>query len=485
MASLMGGLSRSTGKNEPIPYRDRVSGAIRVRRLAVYMTGSHTPSYFTSRGLPTDVRLVQISIPAGKRETLLATLKDEGVDYVVADETSGREFAAIAYVPLPTNAVEPVLDSLRKAGLDDDAFTVVLDANTVVSRRFEQLQEQYADGRDEDRIARAELVAAAGGLVPSTRTYVLMTVVSALIATAGLLLDSPAVVVGSMVIAPLVGPAMSASVGTVVDDSAMFRRGVRLQVVGLLLSVAAAFAFAFAVRNVHLVPPLADVTAVPEIRERVAPDFLSLMIAVGAGVAGIVSLTTGVSATLVGVMIAVALIPPAATVGIGLAWGRPLVSLGSAVLLLVNVLSINLAALVVLWYSGYRPQRWFEQADARQATITRIGTLVVAIVVLSAFLGGVTLDSYQRATTDKAIQAEINDVVEAFESSHDVRLLAVEVEYPRAVPFQEPERIVVSVGVPPGKSVSGLAALIRERVAAATGSDIETEVRYVQTEQVQ
>jgi uncharacterized hydrophobic protein (TIGR00341 family) len=430
------------------------------------------------------VRLVQISIPAGKRETLLATLEDESVDYVVADETSGREFAAIAYVPLPTNAVEPVLDSLREAGLDDDAFTVVLDANTVVSRRFDQLQEQYADERDEDRIAREELVAAAGGLVPSTRTYVLMTVVSALIATAGLLLDSPAVVVGSMVIAPLVGPAMSASVGTVVDDSAMFRRGIRLQVAGLLLSVLAAFVFAFAVRNVHLVPPLADVTAIPEIRERVAPDFLSLMIAVGAGVAGIVSLTTGVSAALVGVMIAVALIPPAATVGIGLAWGQPLVSLGSAVLLLVNVLSINLAALVVLWYSGYRPQRWFEQDSARRATIIRIGTLVVAIVVLSAFLGGVTLDSYQRATTDEAIQTEADDAVEAFESSHDLRLLAVEVEYPRAVPFQDPERVVVTVGVPPGESVSGLATLIRERVAAATGSDVETEVRYVQTELV-
>ena len=446
------------------------------------MTGSRTPSYFTSRGLPTDVRLVQISIPAGKRETLLATLEDEGVDYVVADETSGREFAAIAYVPLPTNAVEPVLDSLRKAGLDDDAFTVVLDANTVVSRRFEQLQEQYADGRDEDRIARAELVAAAGGLVPSTRTYVLMTVVSALIATAGLLLDSPAVVVGSMVIAPLVGPALAASVGTVVDDSEMFRRGVRMQVLGLVLSVVVAFLFAFALRNINLVPPLTDVTDIPEVRERVAPDFLSLMIAVGAGVAGIVSLTTGVSAALVGVMIAVALIPPAATVGIGLAWGAPLVTLGSGVLLLVNVLSINLAAMVVLWYSGYRPQHWFKTGHARQAMLKRAATLLVAIVVLSAFLGGVTLDSYQRANTDEAIQEEVQTTVDQFETTHDIELLSVEVLYPRAVPFQDPDRIVVRIGIPPGESLSGLATLIRERVAAETGHNVDTEVRYVQTE---
>jgi uncharacterized hydrophobic protein (TIGR00341 family) len=429
------------------------------------------------------VRLVQISIPSGKREAILSTLDDEAVDYVVTDETSGREFAAIAYVPLPTNAVEPVLESLRDAGLDDDAFTVVLDANTVVSRRFEKLQETYADERDEDRIAKDELVTAAADLAPGVRTYVLMTVVSAVIATAGLLLDSPAVVVGSMVIAPLVGPAMATSVGTVVDDSEMFVRGVRLQVLGLLLAIGSAFVFAFLVRQVHLVAPVADVTAIPEVRERVAPDFLSLVIAVGAGVAGIVSLTTGVSAALVGVMIAVALIPPAATVGIGLAWGQPLVSLGAGVLVLVNVLSINLAALVVLWYTGYRPDHWFNEDDARRATLSRVAALVVAIVLLSAFLGGVTLDSFQRATTEQQIQTAAGDAVDAYETPHDLQLLSVEVEYPGAVPFQNPDCVVVTVGIPPGETVTGLAVNVRQRIGTETDSDLTVQLRYVQTEQ--
>ena len=431
-----------------------------------------------SGSLTADVRLLQITIPAGKRETLLSTLDDEGIDYVVSDETSGREFDAIAHIPLPTNAVESVLEQLREIGLDEDAYVVVLDANTVVSRRFTKLQEEY----DENRIARDELVAAASELVPSTKTYVLMTIVSALIATAGLLLDSPAVVVGSMVIAPLVGPAMSASIGTVVSEQRMFVRGIYLQVMGLLLAIIAAFAFAFVVRNVNLIPPITDVTAVPEIRERIAPDFLSLVIAIGAGVAGIVSLTTGVSTALVGVMIAVALIPPAATVGIGLAWGAPLVTLGSGVLLLVNVLSINLAAMVVLWYSGYRPQHWFKTGHARRAMLKRAATLLVAIAVLSAFLGGVTLDSYQRANTDEAIQKEVQTTVDQFETTHDIELLSVEVSYPRAVPFQDPDRIVVRIGIPPGESLSGLATLIRERVAAETGHNVDTEVRYVQTE---
>ena len=430
-----------------------------------------------------DVRLVQITIPAGKRETVLAALDREEVDYVVADETSSREYAAIAYVPLPKNAVEPILESLREVGLGEDAITVVVEANTVVSRRFEQLQERYAEEEDEDRIAREELTAAAAELAPSLRTYVVMTVVSALIATAGLLLDSPAVVVGSMVIAPLVGPAMSASVGTVVNDQAMFARGVRLQVGGLLLAIATAAVFALAMRFGNLVPPLTDVSFVPEIQERVAPDFLSLVVALGAGAAGVVSLTTGVSTALVGVMIAVALIPPAATIGIGLAWAQPFVALGSGVLLLVNVLSINLAALVVLWYTGYRPEHWFRRDDARQVMVKRIAVLVAAIVVLSVFLGGVTYDSYNRVTTAEQLRDDAASVVAAHDlADGELRLLDVEVRHTNAVLFQQPRRVVVTVGIPPGASAASLASTLDQRVDVTAGRDIETEVHYVTTE---
>jgi uncharacterized hydrophobic protein (TIGR00341 family) len=431
-----------------------------------------------------DVRLVQVTIPSGKRETVLAVLDDEGVDYVVADETSGREYAAIAYFPLPKNAVEPILESLREAGLDDETFTVVVEANTVVSRHFDELQAEYAEQKDEDRIAREELTAAAADLAPATRTYVIMTVVSAVIATAGLLLDSPAVVVGSMVIAPLVGPAMAASVGTVVNDQEMFSRGVRLQVVGLLLAVLTAAAFAVLVRYTNLIPPVPNIESVPEIRERVAPDFLSLVVALGAGVAGVVSLTSGVSTALVGVMIAVALIPPAATVGIGIAWGVPLVTLGAGVLLLINVASINVAALVVLWYSGYRPEHWFREGSAKSATVKRVAVLATVIVVLSAFLGGVTYDSYTTARTDSQLREATAEVVNtaAVGAGFDVELLDVQIEHTNTELFRQPRTLVVTVGVPPGETFSGLADRLDDRVDAIAAPDIRTEIRYVTTE---
>jgi uncharacterized membrane protein len=201
-------------------------------------------------------------------------------------------------------------------------------------------------------------------------------------------------------------------------------------------------------------------------------------------VAGVISLTSGVSTALVGVMIAVALIPPAATVGIGLAWGAPLVTLGSGVLLAVNVLSINLAALTVLWYTGYRPEHWFREEDARSATLKRIGTLVIAIAVLSAFLGGVTFDSFQRATTEEQLRTEAGAVVaEASDGlGYDLRLLGVEVEHTNTALFQRADRVIVTVGVPPGETFSGIGDRLDARLDATAGHDVRTQIRYVGTE---
>ncbi|MEF8775576.1 MAG: TIGR00341 family protein [Haloarculaceae archaeon] len=429
------------------------------------------------------MRLVQVTIPSGKRETLLGALEDADVDFVVSDETGSREIAAVAYVPLPTNAVEPILEELREAGLSDEDYTVVLEATTVVSRSFDELQERYAEDEEaEDRIAREELTAAAEELAPTGWTYGIMTLISAVIATAGLLLDSPAVVVGSMVIAPLVGPALSASVGTVVNDSEMFRTGAKLQLVGVVLAVAGATAFAFAVKYGQLVPPFPDVISVPEIAERIAPDFLSLAVAIGAGAAGVISLMTGISTALVGVMIAAALIPPAATVGIAIAWGEPLAALGAGVLVLVNLLSINLAALVVLWNAGYRPEHWFREDQARRTTLQRIAALVVAIIVLSTFLGGVTVDSMQRAQIENDLREDAAAVVDAGGDGVDLTLLDVEVTRTNRAVFQEVERLTVTVGVPPGESVSGLAGRLDERADATAGTDVDVQVRYVTSE---
>ncbi|WP_101294095.1 TIGR00341 family protein [Halegenticoccus soli] len=443
------------------------------------------------------MRLVEVLIPAGRRNAVLGALDDEGIDYAVTDETSSREFTAVVTFPVPTNGVEHVLARLREAGIDEDSYTVVLNAETVVSRRFERLEERFSENGngDEGRIAREEIHTRAADLAPEFGNYVAMTVISAVVATAGVLVDSPAVVVGSMVIAPLVGPAMATSVGTVVDDPALFRRGAKLQVLGVLAAVVSASAFAVLVKTLGMVPPTLDLFSLQQFSGRLSPDFLSLAVALGAGVAGAISIASGVSIALVGVMIAAALIPPVAVVGIGIAWGQPMTVLSSGVLVLVNVLSINLSALAVLWYKGYRPENWFRQDAARSATLKRIAALAVAIAVLSVFLGGVTYASYQTSLYEGEIQTEVNQIVGA-PPYQSLSVLEIRVQYDDQIPFREPSRVVVTVGRPVGEDPPNLAATLYEHLNAAVDrpnvfpldaspapeTPIDVQVRYVEVQ---
>lgn len=72
-------------------------------------------------------------IPVGKRAAVVRALDERGVAHVVTDETSGRENTAVATFPLPTAAVEPVLERLREVGIDERTYTVIVAAET----RFE------------------------------------------------------------------------------------------------------------------------------------------------------------------------------------------------------------------------------------------------------------------------------------------------------------------------------------------------------------
>ncbi|ARS91692.1 TIGR00341 family protein [Natrarchaeobaculum aegyptiacum] len=425
------------------------------------------------------MRLVQLTVPTGMRGAVLETLDARGIDYVVTDEHSRREYTAVVYFPLPTPAVEPVLDELQETGIDEDAYTVVVDAETVVSQRFEKLREEYETGDvGSERISRQELETEAEDLTPSFGIYVTMTVVSAIVATAGLLLDSPAVVVGSMVIAPLIGPALGASVGSVIDNEDLFRQSVVYQLLGVVVAIVAAAIFAWMVRVTNIVPPGLEIGDVDEIAERLTPDLLSLAVALGAGVAGIISIATKLSTALVGVMIAAALIPPAAAAGIAIAWGEPAAATGSTALVFVNVLSVNLAGLVTLWYAGYRPENLLSLRSTEQRVRKRVIALGLIVMIFAAFLGGITYASYAVSTFENDATAETEAVLED-EAFAQYTLLEFEVETGGGYPFLVPERVIVTLGGPPDERSGELESRLNERITAQTNEDVTVEIRYV------
>ncbi len=337
------------------------------------------------------MRLIQAVIPEGKKEKIIELLSEKGIDYVISPETSQRKYSDVLYFPIPKEGVEEILDDLRNEGLEEDGFTVVTKAEAIVARKFEELKERYekSEEADESKVARQELIASAKNLSPSSPTYYPLMIAASIIASAGILMDNAAIVVGSMVIAPLIGPAMASCVGTIVNDQPLFYKGVKKQVLGALLAIVSSIAFSKLALTVML-PPKLDLTSITQITHQLNPGFLSLMVALGSGLAGAFSLTAGINSALVGVMISVALLPPAAASGIGIATADLEIATSAFILLFVNLISINLAGTFTLWFQGYEPGRWYEQKGAERTTKKRTAFLLILILLIAAFLGFAT-----------------------------------------------------------------------------------------------
>ena len=428
------------------------------------------------------MRLVQIALPPGKEEAITAALEDQDIEFVVIDLKSQDRYEVEITFALPTHAVEEVLDTLRQAGLSDAAQTVILDAETVMGKRYERVEESFEETeKSEDHISRQELSTRAVELTPTMPIYVAMTLISAVVATAGLLLNSPAVVVGSMVIAPLIGPALSASVGTVINDDDLFHSGFVYQVIGVVVAILGAAVFAGLLRFSMLVPPGEEVFAIAEVAERLEPDLLSLFIALGAGVAGIISLITGIAPALVGVMIAAALIPPAAAAGVAFAWGEPVLAIGATVLVLVNLVSINISGLVTLWYSGYRPERFFETDEARRQLLTQLGLYGIAAGILSSFLLASSITAVRQARFEETVEETVESVV-AEREENEMTPLEYEFIYSDRPVLPEPEQITIDIGSASGDPIAGLATEIAEAIEERTGYSLRISLRYVAIE---
>ncbi|MFC3478610.1 TIGR00341 family protein [Halobacterium litoreum] len=416
------------------------------------------------------MRLVQFALPADSRESVLAVLDDEGVDYVLVD---GADDTLVEF-PLPAQAVEPVLSELRDAGLDD-RYVVVASAESAVTERFDDLEARYVEGSEADEsIDPDELAATARDMTPNAATYYSMTVLSAVVALAGLLLDSPALVVGSMVIAPQVGSALTAAVGVVLADRGMIRSGLRAQVVGLTVAVAGAAAVGWLVQAASFVPGALDVTTVTQISQRISPGALSLVVGLAAGAAGSLGLATALPVSLVGVMIAAALIPAAAAVGVGIAWGLPVVAAGAALLLASNFAAINVVSPAVLWTLGYRPADW---GDAPWRRYARVGAVV--LVLGAAFAGAAALTADQMAFERDANRA-VADTLDADEYD-DLTLVGVRSTVPVA---GGDYGVTVVVERPDDRSYPELAGRIRGALADRTGRLVPVEVQFVDRDRV-
>ncbi|MZG30894.1 MAG: TIGR00341 family protein [Nitrospinae bacterium] len=204
-------------------------------------------------------------------------------------------------------------------------------------------------------------------------TYLLLVFLSTVVVAIGLLEDNVAVVIGAMVIAPLLGPNMALALGAALGDMALMWQATKTTIAGVTLALSLSII-------IGIIYPINLESHELIARTDVGLD--SVVLALASGAAAVLSLTTGLASVLVGVMVAVALLPPTATLGLMMGAGQPRLALGAALLLAVNIVSVNLAAKVVFWVRGVKPRSWLEKQKANQSMVTYLVLWAVSLLVL-------------------------------------------------------------------------------------------------------
>lgn len=207
--------------------------------------------------------------------------------------------------------------------------------------------------------------------------YIILVILSTIVAAVGLITDNTAVVIGAMVIAPFLGPNIALSFSTALGDTSLMKKAAKTLLGGLILSVALSVVIGLLV--------CCDITG-RELVSRTVAGIDTVVLALAAGAAAALSISTGVSSALVGVMVAVALLPPATTLGIMLGHNRLDLAYGAGLLLAINIVCINLATKIVFVLKGIRPRVWLEKEKAKKAMTVYIVGWLLTLSVLMALL---------------------------------------------------------------------------------------------------
>jgi len=315
------------------------------------------------------MKYVEVIANSGSADTISAIAdKVKAVDFRLS--MVGDDDMQAMRLLVSNDKVQALLDLLENVlGAQPTARIVVLPVEVSLPRLGDN------EGREENtavslRESLYQEVAKGGQLGTN---YLILLVLSTLVAAIGLIENNVAVVIGAMVIAPLLTPNLALSLGTALGDVKLMKQAALTLGAGILIAMGLSVLLGF------FWPETLDS---PEIISRTTSGLDSVVLALASGAAAALSLTTGLSSVLVGVMVAVALLPPATVVGMMLGQGNISLAIGALLLLAINIVCVNLSSKVVFYFQDIRPRKLFDKEKASGAMRVYIMAWVVTLVGL-------------------------------------------------------------------------------------------------------
>jgi len=334
------------------------------------------------------MKIIEVIADTGHHDTILSIAEQHDVEDVWFGQSDETGRIATRLLVQPKNR-QKVLDSLQTLLSNVENYRVlIIPLDTVLPKPVEHELEPEDLSEEEKAEIKAKEKENKKAALMNTReeiltqvekdaqldsNFTLLVILSTIVAAIGLLENNLAVIVGAMVIAPLLGPNIAFSLGVSLGEKKLVIEALQTIFVGVVIAIL------FSIGIGLLWPGTFDSI---ELMSRTDVAYSGTAIALASGAAASLSLVSGTSSVLVGVMVAVALMPPAVTIGLMLSIGEYNHSLGAALLLAVNIVCINLSSNLVFLFRGIKPRTWLETHQAKQSRFLYIGAWVVMLILL-------------------------------------------------------------------------------------------------------
>jgi uncharacterized hydrophobic protein (TIGR00341 family) len=329
-------------------------------------------------------RLIKIILPEKHGKDAQELLKSQEPIRFWQEESADGNFVISALTD--SGSSEKIMDLFEKRYFPVGGFQIVLlpveasipridtpDENESLSSGVETKTVQAIP----IRISREELYSDIVDSAKLSSIFILMTTLSTVVVAIGLLRNNVAVIIGAMVIAPFLGPNVALSLSTNLADEKLGLNALKtlLSGISIVLLLSASMGFFFNTNPIT-----------PEIATRTQADLSDIILALAAGCAGVLAFTTGASSAVIGVMVAVALLPPLTVCGLLLGTGELSGATGAFLLFITNIICINLAGVLTFLVQGVSPRAWWEADKAKKATRKALILWSIILVVLAVVI---------------------------------------------------------------------------------------------------
>lgn len=289
----------------------------------------------------------------------------------------------VTNILVASEQTEPAMNAIEKKYSNQEGFHMLVIPVEASVPRPEKEKIKKDEEKTGDRICVEEIYQDLSEDVRFSKTYFVLIILASIVAAIGIYHDNMAVVIGSMVIAPLLSPSIALALSSTLADINLTKESLKTGIIGYITPILIGMIFGFFL-NVNITSSNILITGTNI-------DMMYILIALSAGVAGTLSFTRAVSQALVGVMVAVALLPPLVTCGLLIGSFHWWKAAGAFLLFSVNLVCINLAGVVTFLLQGITPNKWWEQKKAKRIVKKAI---VLWILLLSLLIFMIYLYNY-------------------------------------------------------------------------------------------